>query len=148
MSVLNLAIINFDQTVYFSEGLLRCFQCISLQKMKFRDIFNVFFIPSVVRVKKYIKKCWEICRMYVWWKIVNKSRKQEKLIARAIFISASQDSKQMYIGNFVYLLVTMNIFNNPFGSKALWILGTYGLSRSILGTCVYSRQAQGKKIVN
>ena len=46
---------NFDQAIYFSECLLRYFRDMFLDKKNFRDIFNVFFILSIARVKKYIE---------------------------------------------------------------------------------------------
>ena len=46
-----------------------------------------------------------------------KTKKAREKKASLNFIGASQHSKQTYIGNFVYLLVTLNTFHNPLVPK-------------------------------
>ena len=53
------------------------------------------------------------------------------------FIGASQHSKQMYIGNFVYQGVALNTLGNNGLNKSL---GNNGLSRSVLVTSGLSMQ--------
>ena len=66
-----------------------------LRQDESRDIFGEFFGPSVARVKKFGKN-------------VEKIKKKNCLIKK---ISSQQASKQTYIGNFVYLFVTLNTFH-------------------------------------